>query len=325
MLPVLLDCREWRRRRVRPGTNSEPMSLLKINPMTHHQLLQIANEGYLYALVDACDEPLVPPKMEDLGDEKALSLFKGGTLEDYFAVAPYLVHINKDILRWVFENLWKEPWGIFILAKSELLALHAHFRKFLIVRLPNERDWFFRYYDPRILRPYLVSCNAWEMFTFYGPSRAFVISEPTEDKLCVLSPQQAEPSTNKDNIVDSGQLRWRIRPEQIRFLNEAHRNSFLDRMSAQLRQNYAEVTNAFSPGRLVETITEGIGRAKSYDIELCHDVERFIHLMFTISLDFDTNPATLWIREILYDTSLTTQSKLDNIEGCWALICNTPS
>lgn len=147
--------------------------MLKVQEISPQRLRQFAQTGCLYALVDACDAPMVPPKMMELGAEKAQSMFQGGAREDYWAVAPYLAQVDDALLRWLFDNLWKEPWGIFAMAQVGMQELHSHLRKLLIVEVENGRNSLFRYYDPRVLRKYLDTCDAAELKAFYGPVKAF--------------------------------------------------------------------------------------------------------------------------------------------------------
>jgi hypothetical protein len=150
------------------------------------QLRQFAQQGCLYAILDACDAPLVLPKMNELGEERAVSLFKGSAQQDYWDVAPYLARADVNFLRWVFENLWKEPWGIFALAKMGLPELHAHLRKLLIVEVEGGGNAFLRYYDPRVLPKYLHTCNAMELNLFFGPVRAFAVLQEDNGMICRL-------------------------------------------------------------------------------------------------------------------------------------------
>jgi len=47
--------------------------------------------------------------------------------------------------------------------------LRRHFRGFLRVRDEAGRRLIFRYYDPRVLRPYLSTCWPKELDTVFGP------------------------------------------------------------------------------------------------------------------------------------------------------------
>lgn len=164
-----------------------PHPLLKTQEIALEKLRQFAESGYLYAVIDSTDAPKVPPKMQELGEEKAVSLFKGTAQQDYWALAPYLAKVDVEMLRWLFENVWKEPWGIFALSKSSLEELRSHFRKFLVVQLPDGKPWFFRFYDPRILATFLGACNEAELREFFGTVRGYITSSDLEKASKLLS------------------------------------------------------------------------------------------------------------------------------------------
>ena len=53
---------------------------------------------------------------------------------------------------------------------------------FLRVRSEADQKLIFRYYDPRVLRAYLPTCNAVELRTVFGPVRRYLIEaeDPAE-------------------------------------------------------------------------------------------------------------------------------------------------
>ena len=139
--------------------------------------------GTVYAILDACDEPRVPVKVKELGPERAVCLYRGSAEEEYWAVAPYLVVVDEELLDWIIETLWNDPWGVFAVAETDLVQMRKHFRRFLIVQHPDERQVYFRYYDPRLLSSFLNTCTEEEVGQFFGPVVRFVA--PTDESLLV--------------------------------------------------------------------------------------------------------------------------------------------
>lgn len=139
------------------------------------KLEHLAQNGYLFAILDSTDAPLIPEKARELGETRAVSLFRGSAMQEYWAVAPYLVTVDEAMLAWVRSSMAGEPWGVFVMARAALDDLYHHFRHFLMAQLPDGKMWYFRYYDPRILPAYLESCNAQEAEQFFGPVRAFAV------------------------------------------------------------------------------------------------------------------------------------------------------
>lgn len=138
----------------------------------------LARAGTLFAILDACDAPAVPPKVESLGDARGVSLYKGTAEERYADLAPYLVAVDDDVLDWILTTLWSEPWGVFAQSAASLEDLRTHFRKFLIARGPNGEEWYFRFYDPRVLAKYLPTCTEPELREFFGPVTAYGATDP---------------------------------------------------------------------------------------------------------------------------------------------------
>ena len=136
--------------------------------------------GQLFAILDACDEPRVPAKVLELGNERAVSLYRGKAKRDYWAIAPYLVQVDEQVLDWIIDNLWDDPWGFFAFAATDLAVLRKHFRQFLTVKTPDGEELLFRFYDPRVLSDYLETCSGNECKSFFGDVDAFCISGDEE-------------------------------------------------------------------------------------------------------------------------------------------------
>jgi len=153
-------------------------SLIKTETSSVETLRQYAASGMLFAILDACDEPAVPQKISELGDVRAVSLYRGGAEEDYSAIAPYLVQVDSALLDWIVAALWEHPWGIFAVSPANLETLRTHFRKFLIVQMPDTEKFYFRYYDPRVLKSFLPTCSEAELAEFLGPVQAYAGGEP---------------------------------------------------------------------------------------------------------------------------------------------------
>jgi hypothetical protein len=163
------------------------MTLLRRTEHTVREAREWAESGELYAILDACDAPLVVEKVKELGEERAVSLYRGTAEEEFESIAPYLVVVDAAVFDWIVETLWPEPWGVFVRATSTLDQLRTHFRKFLLVEGPEGEEWYFRFYDPRVLGTYLDTCTADEVVDFWGPISQFGIVQSEEDQLTMLS------------------------------------------------------------------------------------------------------------------------------------------
>lgn len=111
-------------------------------------------------------------------------LYRGELQPDMAEVAPYLVRLDKvsRFTNWVIEQGWGNHWGIFALSRQDLGPLRRHFRTLLVVHDSNAKPLYFRYYDPRVLRVYLPTCNASELAAIFGPVERYFLeaSQPGE-------------------------------------------------------------------------------------------------------------------------------------------------
>ncbi|HEX2091077.1 MAG TPA: DUF4123 domain-containing protein [Longimicrobiaceae bacterium] len=168
-------------------TGGPPEGLLATSRVELSALAGLAASGRLYAVLDACDAPAVPEKCAELGSERAVSLYRGGAEEMYWTIAPYLVAVDPTLLDWIAGELWEEPWGIFAVSDAGLEALRRHFRRFLLVRAPNGEQWYFRFYDPRVLPTFLAGCSAPEAEEFFGPVHSFGVRDADPSHVQLLS------------------------------------------------------------------------------------------------------------------------------------------
>ncbi|MEM6472766.1 MAG: DUF4123 domain-containing protein, partial [Planctomycetota bacterium] len=137
-----------------------------------------SNPSSQYAILDACDEPKVPILAKNL-EENAVSLYRGRADEDLWSIAPYLVKLETNVVNWIREELVGTPFGILLSAATNLETLRKHFRRFLMVKSPEGKSLYFRYYDPRVLPTFLLSSESAEVASFFGPVGEFIV--PSED------------------------------------------------------------------------------------------------------------------------------------------------
>lgn len=145
-------------------------SPIKITESSIDELRSICRDSKknLYAILDACDEPRVPAKVHELGTDKAVSLYRGTAQQDYWAIAPYLAIVNEDLLNWIVESLWDDPWGIFTVSELSLQEVRKHFRRFLMVEDPDGNDLYFRLYDPRVFTSVIPSLTKPQTEDLFG-------------------------------------------------------------------------------------------------------------------------------------------------------------
>lgn len=130
-----------------------------------------AQDKQLYIILDAARVEQIPAQLFELEDDpEYISLFFDTPQAELIDVAPYLVKVEMDsrLLTWMLDEGWGKSWGIFISAAMELEQLFEHLRQFLKVKDPEGEELFFRFYDPRVLRIFLPTCNFQEIIQFFG-------------------------------------------------------------------------------------------------------------------------------------------------------------
>lgn len=279
---------------------------LQHQPTSLDRLRKFATGGYLYALLDAYDAPAVPAKVQELGREKGVCLFIGEAEKKYWDLAPYLIQVDEPTLEWMLHSIWCAPCGVFVISKSGLETLRTHFRRFLMVQLPDGERWYFRYYDPRILKVYLENCRVDELDIFFGPVRGFGIMDPESDNVLLLHIMGVERSRTASEIANS--LIWQVRTEQFQALGEASRRDFEDRMVRHAARLFPEACRTLGEEGVRGLIRHGGARAAVYHLTREADLCKFIELMFAFGRDFDQIPKLPWVSATLLDESIADPS-----------------
>ncbi len=140
------------------------------------QQLFTVPETTVYAILDGASVPELPQNLARFG-VAAECLFRGELGPDMAQVAPYLAVAppNHPFTEWLLQEGWGRHWGIFALSKANLRTLRMHLRTFLKVYSPDLKPLYFRYYDPRVLRVYLPTCNEQETRTVFGPVLRYIM------------------------------------------------------------------------------------------------------------------------------------------------------
>jgi len=123
----------------------------------------------VYALVDGAQCLELMPTFEDMTPPNEC-LFLGELDPEMQMVAPYLVELREDekFFDWLFDNGWGKSWCVFLTSESEMLDLRSHFRRLTVVEMPDGQFVYFRFYDPRVLRGFLPTCDGDQSGQMYG-------------------------------------------------------------------------------------------------------------------------------------------------------------
>ena len=132
----------------------------------------------VFAVLDGAS---IPDLLQRLYEQQPqhVCLYRGELEPDMAEVAPYLVRLEKDsdFTDWLIEKGWGEHWGIFALSRESLSAMRRHFRAILVVYTPENKPVYFRYYDPRVMRVYLPTCNVEDLSKVFGSVDHYLLED----------------------------------------------------------------------------------------------------------------------------------------------------
>jgi len=276
----------------------------------------------LFAVLDAARDPRIRWLIVR-SQEQYESLYEGTegrALEDS---GPYLVRLPPDsqLLEPLIREGWGHSWGVYLTCLREFRDVRRQLRRLLMVKIPDGRRVYFRFYDPRILRVFLPTCTPVEANAFYGPVGHYLMeseepdvvvqftnrgagAERTEMSLDAQQRAAAEMLPSRAAPARSGALRqvgegFKIRPEQMRVLADVPLRNFQERVRVHLNKFFPKECRALGEAPMRELIRFGIKRANAYGLAAERDVSKYIDLMVVLGREFDTDKRIPWAAEIL--------------------------
>ena len=141
----------------------------------------------VFSLQDAAASPRIHPNMV-LSMMDHACLYEGRIPQVLAEAAPHIVRlaISSSYTRWFLEEGWGRHWGVLLQSQANLMALRAHFQRLMLVRDQAGRKFHFRFFDPRVLRTYLPTCEPHELHAVFGPVRRFFVEAENGSDLLVF-------------------------------------------------------------------------------------------------------------------------------------------
>ena len=118
-----------------------------------------------------------------------------------------------------------------------------HFRKFLLVTTEPDKEFFFRFYDPRVLRIFLPTCDVKQLREFFGPVEKFICEDEDADYGLIYSFDNNKLKTNRikrAEILDQFE-----KSNEAKNQNLSNPTQFLE--YKRLREKELELLNTVSP------------------------------------------------------------------------------
>lgn len=132
------------------------------------------DDTHTYVVLDGAAVNGLPQRLYEF-DPANECLYRGDLSDEMIHVAPYLVYLQKDspFSDWLLSECWGKHWGIFVQSQVSITTLRKHFRSLLTVNDEVGNPLLFRFYDPRVLLPFLLTCAVDELNTMFGPVRYY--------------------------------------------------------------------------------------------------------------------------------------------------------
>ena len=127
----------------------------------------------------------INPAVRDLLNQSGVfyqSLYEGEQAADLAAYGPYLVEIQKGgkLMPFLIKVGWGKSWGVFLSTQMGFVDARRHLRHFLMVDIEGGKRVLFRFYDPRVMRVFIPTCDAEQRKEFFGQIEGIYVESEKE-------------------------------------------------------------------------------------------------------------------------------------------------
>lgn len=150
----------------------------------------------VFAVLDGAQIPELRMKLYEMKPVHYCLLT--GTLEpDMQEVAPYMVRLlpGTPFTEWLLSEVWGKNWGIFAQTRETVLEMRKHFSSLLTVYDEMGTPMTFRYYDPRVWRKLLPTCQPNEVKELFGKVDTILVE--SEDKESLIQYELKDEGLNE--------------------------------------------------------------------------------------------------------------------------------
>lgn len=126
-----------------------------------------------FLVIDAARDPSIFDFLVDHQDELTTQcLYKGDAASELAEVAPYLMALDgtdATPARRFLDEGWGQSRFILLCTTLAFDDLRLHLRKLTFAQMPDGAAVLFRFYDPRVTRIFLPTCDTAQLSRFFGP------------------------------------------------------------------------------------------------------------------------------------------------------------
>lgn len=166
---------------------------MEAEKLTQHLFSKVAR---VFAVLDGASVPDLRMKLYEMKPVH-YCLLTGELEPDVAEVAPYLVRLmpGTPFTDWLLTECGGGNWGIFAQTRETALEMRKHFSALITVYDEMGEPMMFRYYDPRVIRTFLPTCESDELETFFGKVDTFLVE--SEDRESLLSYEIIDAGLNQ--------------------------------------------------------------------------------------------------------------------------------
>lgn len=152
----------------------------------------------LYGVVDSARDRELAEAAWAHFELKRWSLFGASGADHMANVSPYLVafdfrssypHAGSGYLD-LWANRLGSAAGILLISSADARSMWEHLGTIFKVADEHGHNYFFRFYDPRVLRVFLPTCSTEQSQQFFGPVRRILVEAETAENMLVCGASQ---------------------------------------------------------------------------------------------------------------------------------------
>lgn len=271
------------------------------------ELASLVDTGTLMAVLDACNEPAVVGMTQVYSEVD--SLYQGQAAEDYSAIAPYLFSVDEKLLKWFNDQLQEKPSGIFLTSTQDRSTVRTHLRRLLKVEVPNDKQFYFRFYDPRVLPGFLATAPGQIVSEFFGCVDSFLFFEQGQ-----LLRVTAAASTS--NIQQSWPVGYRLNVSQdhLQAMDRHSKDKFARRLEKHLVTFLPEQGASLDFVGIEKRVETGMKNAEMYCLKTEREIATYVELMCTGFPDHREKHDPPVVRELMFDRRLSVDDRLNRLK-----------
>lgn len=163
--------------------------------MTKEELEKIlfSKRTHVFAVLDGAAIPELRMQIYKMSP-RHYCLYRGELEPDLAEVMPYVVGLlpQTHFTDWLLNESFGKNWGIFAHSPHSIKEMRRHFRSMFTAYDDKGDPMLFRFYDPRVIRPFLPTCTADELKTFFGRVERFFAEDETGENLLAYEIENEE-------------------------------------------------------------------------------------------------------------------------------------